>query len=39
VSGDSIDPPGLYETDGTFVADGPGVRLHGFQFTPLPPAN
>jgi AhpC/TSA family len=29
--------PGLYETDGTLVAERPGVRLHGFQFTPLPP--
>lgn len=30
--------PGLYETDGTVVADDPGLRLHGFQFTPAPPA-
>jgi hypothetical protein len=30
--------PGLYETDGTVVADDPGLRLHGVQFTPLPPA-
>jgi hypothetical protein len=29
--------PGLYETGGTVVADQAGVRLHGFQFTPLPP--
>jgi hypothetical protein len=29
--------PGLYETDGTVVADDPGLRLHGFQFTPRPP--
>lgn len=29
--------PGLYETDGTVVADEPGVRLHGVQFTPAPP--
>jgi len=29
--------PSLYETDGTVVAQGPGLRLHGFQFTPLPP--
>jgi hypothetical protein len=29
--------PGLYETDGTVVADDPGLRLHGFQFEPLPP--
>ena len=26
--------PGLYETDGTVVAPDPGLRLHGFQFTP-----
>lgn len=30
--------PGLYETDGTVVASDPGLRLHGFQFTPIPPA-
>jgi hypothetical protein len=30
--------PGLYETDGSVVADSPGLRLHGVQFTPLPPA-
>jgi AhpC/TSA family protein len=30
--------PGLYETDGSVVAESPGLRLHGFQFTPLPPA-
>jgi hypothetical protein len=38
LSGDDVEP-GLYEIgdDGKFVADGPGVRLHGFQFTPLPP--
>lgn len=30
--------PGLYETDGYVVADDPGLRLHGVQFTPLPPA-
>ena len=29
--------PGLYETDGTVVADEAGLRLHGFQFEPLPP--
>jgi hypothetical protein len=29
--------PGLYETDGTIVADEAGLRLHGFQFTPKPP--
>jgi hypothetical protein len=29
--------PGLYETDGSVVAESPGLRLHGFQFTPTPP--
>jgi hypothetical protein len=28
---------GLYPTDGTVVAEASGLRLHGFQFTPLPP--
>ncbi|MBA3359684.1 MAG: hypothetical protein H0U20_09550, partial [Thermoleophilaceae bacterium] len=37
LSGDAIEP-GLYESDGTVVADDPGLRLHGFQFTPAPPA-
>jgi AhpC/TSA family protein len=37
LSGDEVEP-GLYETDGTVVAEEPGVRLHGVQFTPLPPA-
>jgi hypothetical protein len=37
VSG-AVERAGLYETDGTFVAGSPGVRLHGFQFTPRPPA-
>jgi hypothetical protein len=36
LSGDDREP-GLYATDGTVVADDPGLRLHGFQFTPLPP--
>lgn len=31
--------PGLRETDGTVVALAPGLRLHGFQFTPLPPGH
>jgi hypothetical protein len=31
-----IEEPGLYETDGTVVAEHPGLRLHGFQFTPDP---
>jgi hypothetical protein len=29
---------GLYPTDGTVVAEAVGLRLHGFQFTPLPPS-
>jgi hypothetical protein len=29
--------PGLYESDGELVAQSPGLRLHGVQFTPLPP--
>jgi AhpC/TSA family len=29
--------PGLYPTEGTVEAETPGLRLHGFQFTPLPP--
>lgn len=32
-----LEIPGLYETDGTVVAEHPGLRLHGFQFTPAPP--
>ena len=31
-----LEEPGLYETDGTVVAEHPGLRLHGFQFTPDP---
>jgi hypothetical protein len=31
--------PGLHETDGTVVAESPGLRLHGVQFTPLPPGD
>ena len=30
--------PGLYPTDGAIVAEAPGLRLHGFQFTPLSPS-
>ena len=30
--------PGLYPTKGTVVAEAAGLRLHGFQFTPLPPS-
>jgi hypothetical protein len=36
LSGAGVEEPGLYETDGTVVADHPGLRLHGFQFTPDP---
>src|SRR3954471_16174480 len=36
LSGAGLEEPGLYETDGTVVADDPGLRLHGFQFTPDP---
>jgi hypothetical protein len=31
-----LDEPGLYETTGTVVAEHPGLREHGFQFTPDP---
>lgn len=34
LSGGGIEQPGLFETDGTVVAEHPGLRLHGFQFTP-----
>jgi hypothetical protein len=30
--------PGLHPSDGTVVAEAAGLRLHGFQFTPLPPS-
>jgi hypothetical protein len=30
--------PGLQRTDGTITAEAAGLRLHGFQFTPAPPA-
>lgn len=36
LSGGDVEP-GLYETDGTVVAEEAGLRLHGFQFEPLPP--
>ena len=36
LSGSDLEP-GLYETDGTVVAEEAGLRLHGFQFEPLPP--
>jgi hypothetical protein len=38
LSGAGVEQPGLFETDGTVVAEHPGLRLHGFQFTPEPPA-
>lgn len=32
--------PGLYEApDGLVEAEDPGLRLHGFQFTPVPPGD
>ena len=37
LSGAGVEP-GLYEVDGVVEADSPGLRLHGIQFTPLPPA-
>ena len=37
LSGGGLEP-GLYETDGTVMAEAPGLRLHGLQFTPAPPA-
>ncbi len=37
LSGADLDP-GVYETDGEVVAQSPGLRLHGLQFTPSPPA-
>jgi hypothetical protein len=37
LSGADTDP-GVYEVDGPVVAESPGLRLHGVQFTPLPPA-
>ena len=37
LSGGGIEP-GLYEVDGTVEAESPGLRLHGVQFTPVPPA-
>jgi hypothetical protein len=37
LSGADIEP-GVYETDGTVVAETPGLRLHGFQFLPRMPA-
>jgi hypothetical protein len=37
LSGAGVEP-GLYESDGTVEAESPGLRLHGVQFTPAPPA-
>ena len=37
LSGGGVEP-GLHETDGTVEAESPGLRLHGVQFTPVPPA-
>jgi hypothetical protein len=37
LSGAGVEP-GLYETAGTIEAESPGLRLHGVQFTPVPPA-
>jgi hypothetical protein len=36
LSGAGVEP-GVHETEGTVVAESPGVRLHGFQFTPAAP--
>jgi hypothetical protein len=43
LSGEGVEYPGLHEVaieDGraTVEASGPGLRVHGFQFTPRPPA-
>ena len=37
LSGADVEP-GLYEVDGVVEAPSPGLRLHGVQFPPLPPA-
>ena len=37
LSGTGIELPGLFESGGEVVAESPGLRLHGFQFTPAPP--
>jgi hypothetical protein len=36
LSGAEVEP-GLYEVEGVVEADSPGLRLHGVQFTPIPP--
>jgi hypothetical protein len=38
LSGGDVEP-GLYEVSGVVEADSPGLRLHGVQFTPLPPGD
>jgi hypothetical protein len=38
MSGPDVEP-GLYEVTGVVEADSPGLRLHGVQFTPLPPGD
>ena len=38
LSGAGVEP-GLYEVAGVVEAESPGLRLHGVQFTPLPPAS
>jgi hypothetical protein len=37
LSGAGVEP-GLYEVEGAVEAESPGLRLHGVQFTPAPPA-
>jgi hypothetical protein len=37
LSGAGVEP-GLYEVEGRVEAESPGLRLHGVQFTPAPPA-
>jgi hypothetical protein len=37
LSGAGVEP-GLYEVDKVVEAESPGLRLHGVQFTPAPPA-
>ena len=36
LSGGGVEP-GLYEAEGRVEAESPGLRLHGVQFSPLPP--
>ncbi|HZN89187.1 MAG TPA: hypothetical protein VFB44_09440 [Thermoleophilaceae bacterium] len=37
LSGDDVET-GLHECDGRVTAQSPGLRLHGVQFTPIPPS-